>query len=100
MVDAVHLERIGLQIDGNVTVHRIEIEKVVTDDFALVTQAQNKTVEPEMRVMLHDVNQDRLGADRNHRLRPKLGHFLEAGAEAATENEDRNMPDVRCHPST
>ena len=98
MVDAVHFDGIGLQLDRDIAVPGVEIQKVIADDFALVAHAQHKPAKPEARIMFHNVEKNRVRADRHHRLRPKFRHLLKPGAEAATKDEDRNFRDIQCHP--
>ena len=43
---------------------------------------------PEVRVVLHDVPQDRLLPDRDHRLRDALGGFAHPQPEPAAEQHD------------
>ena len=93
-----HFDRVGLQLDRDVAVSRIEIEKVVADDLALVAHAQHEPAKAKVRIVPHDMEKDRIRADRHHRLRAKFGHLLEPGAKAAAEDEDRNFCDIQWHP--
>jgi hypothetical protein len=45
--------------------------------------------------VFHYVEQDRIRADRNHRLRAKFRHLIEPGAKAPAEDEDRNFRDIQ-----
>ena len=64
------------------------VQEVVLDDVRLVTEAQDKIPMPILAVILHDVPQDRLVADRYHRLRNALGIFANAGAKPTAEQDD------------
>ena len=55
-------------------------------DAALVAEADDELVDPVGRAHLHDVPEDRLAADLDHRLRPHLRLLAEASALAAGEN--------------
>ena len=44
-------------------------EEVLLDRLGLVAQAEHEIGDPEARVVVHDVPEDRLVADRDHRLR-------------------------------
>ena len=76
VIDAVHLDGVGLEFDRHIAVHLIEIQKVVADDLALVAHALHKPAKAEAGIMFHDVEKDRVRADRHHRLRAKFGHFF------------------------
>src|SRR5215831_2348236 len=47
VVDAVHLDGVGLQLDRDVAVPRIKIQKIVADDLALVSHAKHKSTKTE-----------------------------------------------------
>src|SRR5207244_9100386 len=60
-------------------------QEVLLDDFGLVTQTEDEVGHVEARVVAHDVPQDRLVADGNHRLRNPSRRLAHAQAEAAAE---------------
>ena len=64
------------------------VQEVVLDDVRLVAEAQNEILMPVLAVVLHDVPQDRLMADRDHRLRNALRIFADARTEPATEQDN------------
>src|SRR5690349_6104187 len=45
------------------------VQEKVLDDMALMTEAQDEVLDPEVRVTAHDVPKDWIAADGNHRLR-------------------------------
>ena len=46
----------------------VVVEEVLLDHVALVAEADDEVVVPEVRVVLHDVEQDRPVGDGHHRL--------------------------------
>src|SRR3984893_7878363 len=98
VIDAVHLDGVGLELDRHVAVHLIEIQKVVANDLALVAHAQHEPAKAEARIMFHDVEKDRVRADRHHRLRAKVGHFFAPRAEPAAKNKDGYFRNIQCRP--
>ena len=64
------------------------VEEEVLDDVGLVAEAEHEIAVPVLAVVLHHVPQDRLLADRDHRLGDALGVVADAGAEAAAEQND------------
>ena len=69
--------------------HRLVVgEEEVLDRLGLVAQAQHEVGEPEVRVVLHHVPEDRAIADRDHRLGHGLGRLAHAHALPATEDDD------------
>ena len=63
-------------------------QEVLLDLPALVAEAQDEAAHPERAVDLHDVPEDRLLADLDHRLGPVLGLLAQARAHAAAEDDD------------
>src|SRR5207237_10841975 len=66
----------------------VVVEEVLLDDFALVAEAEDAIVESPRLVPLHDVPENRLASDSDHRLRDPLGRFTHTDAEAAAEDDD------------
>src|SRR5208283_3096069 len=64
------------------------VREVLLDDVALVAKADDELRQPVGGVDLHDVPEDRLAPDLDHRLRLEVGLLADAGAEAASENHD------------
>ena len=64
------------------------VEEELLDDVGLVAEAQHEIAVTVLAVILHHVPQDRLMADRDHRLRDALGIFADARAEPAAEQND------------
>ncbi len=63
-------------------------QEVLLDDLALVAEAEDELVVAPHRVVAHDVPEDRLAADLDHRLRDALGLLAHAHAEPAAEDHD------------
>jgi len=64
---------------------RLVVQEVFFDDVRLVAKAQNEVLVAESAVVVHQVPEDRLVTDRNHRLRDAFGHVPNARAETAAE---------------
>ena len=67
---------------------RLVVEEELLDDVRLVAEAQHEIAVSVLAVIVHHVPQDRLMADRDHRLRDALGVLADASAEAAAEQND------------
>ena len=67
---------------------RLVVQEEVLDDVRLVAEAEHEILVPVLAVVLHHVPQDRLMADRDHRLRDALGVLADAGAKPAAEQND------------
>src|SRR5690606_28156150 len=68
---------------------------VVLDRVAAVAKAQHEVAMPEVRVVLHQVPDDRTRADVDHRLRNRLGKLAQASAEPAAEQHHFHRIDLR-----
>ena len=66
----------------------IVVQKIVLDDVRLVAEAQDEILMAVLAVVLHDVPQDRLVADRHHRLWNVLRIIADARAEPAAEQDN------------
>jgi hypothetical protein len=64
------------------------IQKIVLDDIALITTANNKVVEAMMRVQLHNVPDNRPAADFDQRLGNYGCLFAQPGSMAAGKNDN------------
>ena len=64
------------------------VEEELLDDVGLVAEAQDEILVPVLAVVLHDVPEDRLMADRDHRLRNALRVLADARTEATAEQHD------------
>src|SRR5579883_143219 len=63
-------------------------QKILLDGVALVPETQDEIRVPVMRVIAHDVPQDRPRADLDERLRYLVGVVAEPGSEATAEEND------------
>src|SRR5207237_8093713 len=70
-------------VDADVAVHRAVVKEVVPDHVALLAETENEIHDPEVGVELHDVPEDRLSTDLDHRLRSDLGLLREARSKSA-----------------
>lgn len=64
---------------------RLIVQKKIFDDVGFVAEAQNEIVMPVLAVIVHQMPQDRLVADRDHGLRDIFRVFPDAGAQAAAK---------------
>ena len=64
---------------------RLVVQEVFFDDVRLVAKAQDEVLVAELAVVVHQVPEDRLVADRYHRLRDVFGYVPDARAETAAE---------------
>src|SRR5882757_1988907 len=74
---AVHFDLAGLERDAQIAVQGAIVEHVLLDDFAFVAQCDGELVEPVVGVMHHDVPENWLAANFDHRFRLKLRLFRE-----------------------
>lgn len=88
MVDGVHGEVIGLELDREVGVHGGVVQKIGFDDFRLIAAAQNELLESMVGIGLHDMPEDRSVSDGNHGLGSEFSFFSETGSHAAAQDED------------
>ncbi|MNC31332.1 hypothetical protein D3C75_796490 [compost metagenome] len=63
------------------------VGEVFLDHIALVAQADHEVVDPIMGVDLHNVPDDRLATDFDHRLGTKMRLFADACTQAAGEDD-------------
>ena len=61
------------------------VEEELLDDVRLVAKAQDEILVPVLAVIVHQVPEDRLIADRDHRLGNALGIIADARAETSAE---------------
>jgi len=73
------------------------VEEVVLDHEALVAEAEDEVPEAVVRVVLHDVDQDRHLADLDQRLRNELGLLVQAGSRSAAEDDDGDVREFGVH---
>jgi hypothetical protein len=68
------------------------IREIFLDDVALVAAADHEVVGAVRRVELHDVPEDGLAADLDHRLRLQIALFGYPSAQPPGENDDLHGP--------
>ena len=73
---AVRVDLASGQVDRDVAVDGVVVEKVALDRVALIAQRDDELLEAVVRVVLHDVPQDRAAADFDHRFGLHRGLFL------------------------
>src|ERR1017187_3241318 len=82
---------VGLELDGAVGVVQVEVAEIILHNLRLETEAQYKTAKTMPRVNLHDVPENRMFTDGPHRLGAEFSFFLDARAEAAAQDENRDV---------
>lgn len=83
----VYFHAVLAHIKGDVGhVHKI-VGKILFDDVALVTTANNEVVDAVVGVGLEDVPQNGLAADFDHGFGASRGFFGDAGAKTTGEND-------------
>src|SRR5262245_42478527 len=80
------LDVAGLHVHHEAARTDAVVEEVVLDDFAAVPEGDHELAQAVVRVVLHDVPQERLPTDLDHWLGNTIGDFREAGAQPAREN--------------
>jgi len=85
---AVHIHRLGAEVERDVAGLEEVAGEVLLDQVALVAQADHELVDPVDRVELHHVPEHRAAPDLDHRLGLDGRLFGEAGAETTGENYD------------
>src|SRR6266542_3840422 len=77
-----------LQIEGRIGHMYPIVCEIFLDEIALIASANNEFVEPEMGIDLHDVPDDRVVSDLDHRLWLGVGLFRKAATPTAGQNDD------------
>src|ERR1700733_2601557 len=77
---AVHLDLAGFERNIQIPVQRAIVEHVLLDDFALVAERDRELVQAIVRVVHHDVPENWLAANFDHRFRLKFCLFCETRA--------------------
>src|SRR3954468_2762643 len=90
----------ALEVDREAVRHRPIVHDEVLDDVALVAERQHELLEPVMRVVAHDVPQDRKAADLDHGLRDQRRFLGQSRPAAAREYHrlHRAPPPTRTRP--
>ena len=63
----------------------VVLEKVVFDDISAITEAQDEVLVSEVRIVLHEVPDNRPVADRDHGLRDVLGIFPDSHSQTTAK---------------
>src|SRR6185437_13574155 len=64
---------------------RLVVQEEILDDVGLVTKAQHEILVTVLAVVVHEVPQDRLVADRDHRLGQALGNISDSRAQTSAK---------------
>ena len=76
---------------------QVIIRKEFFDDVSFVPKANDKFVEAELRINLHDVPNDRAPTDLDHRLGPNFRLLGKAASQTA--REDHHLADLHTCPT-
>ena len=91
-VRAQHLERLAAAAEHEVVRDRLVIaQEIVLDHLGPIAQAEDEVLVPEVRVVAHDVPQDRARADGDHRLGDGFVVFAQAETLASAEQDDLHV---------
>src|SRR5690348_4483122 len=71
---------------------RLVVQEEILDDVGLVAKAQHEILVTELAVVVHEVPQDRLVTDRDHRLGQALGDIADSRAETSAEKNRLHRP--------
>ncbi len=84
----------GAQGDGQVRAQRAVVDHEPLDDLPLVAQGDNEIGEALAGVQLHDVPEDRVAADLDHRLGAGLRFLGQAAADASGQDGNLHLSPV------
>ena len=89
-----------VEVDGEIAVEVIILEKEPLDVFTLVAEGECKFLEPIGGIHFQDMPQDRPPADLHHWLGFDLRFFAQPGAQTAAQNDNLHLPIFLTHPQT
>ncbi len=81
------------EVDGDVGSHVERFGEVLLDVLALVSEADDELLMPEVGEVTHDVPQDRPVADLDHRFGPDIGLLADTTAHTARQDHDLHCCD-------
>jgi hypothetical protein len=76
------------EIERDIGFVEVVVREVLLDGIPLVAEADDEIVEPIMGVDLHDVPQDWLFSNLDHRLRLQVRFLADSRPESARKNDD------------
>ncbi len=76
---------LATEMHGEVVHPGLIVEEVVADHIALIAEADDKVAHVEVRVVLHDVPENRPTTDHHHRLGAILGLLAQTRSKATSE---------------
>src|SRR6185436_20751898 len=80
-----HFHPVGRHVERYVRHVQKIVREILLDHVALVAGAHDELVDAVAREDLHDVPQDRVAADLDHRLGPQMRFLADASAESPRE---------------
>jgi len=89
---ALQIDLATANVDADRPAHRRVVQEVASNHVAEVAERHHKLTHAVVRVMFHDVPEDRASAYLDHRLWPDVGFFGEAGPEATGEDDGFHRP--------
>ena len=81
-----HFHLVVRQIEGDTRHVQKIVREVFLDHIALVTEANDEIVNAMMRIHFHDVPQNRLAADFDHRFGLQMRFLADTRAQPACQN--------------
>src|SRR5665648_333868 len=90
------LQALVADIEGDIAVVKKIVREVLFDHVALVTQADDEIVETIVAVDLHDMPEDRLISDLDHRFRLQMSLFRDTSAKTSCEDDYLQLTPLAC----
>jgi hypothetical protein len=85
--DGLHKLYVGTAVGGQVNMKKV-IRKILLNNVSLIPAANNEIIYSMMRINFHNMPQDRLAADLNHRLWLQIRFFRNTGTQTTSKNDD------------
>jgi len=76
------------QFDRDVIVHQLIMTKIIFDHVAFISQSEDKLFEAELRIVFHDMPENGIRPDVDHRFGAKFRFFPKPRPRAAAEDND------------
>ena len=82
------------QFDRGIGSAQMVVDKIIDKSFAFVTQTENETAHTECGITFHNVPDDGLFTDGDHRFGEQLRNIAQTGPFAAAEDHQGNITDI------
>jgi len=87
-VTLMHVHAVLAHVERDIGHVEEVVGKILLDDIALVSQANDEIVDPVMRVNLHDVPEDRPAPDLDHGFWLEMGFLADASAQTSGKDDN------------